>query len=98
MELPTVNETAAMLKVSPLTVRRHIAAGRLSAVRVGRAVRILRNALEQLITPMPKADSEEDETTIPLRRPITADDALWNIVGIIDDDGPLTFQRIFTAT
>jgi len=88
MELLTVNETAVMVKVSPPTVRLHIAAGRLSVVQVGRAVRIRRDALEQLITPMPKADSEEDETTVPLGRPITADDSLWNIVGIIDDDGP----------
>ena len=36
MELLTVDEVAQLLRVSPLTVRRHIASGRLPALKVGR--------------------------------------------------------------
>lgn len=38
--LLTVNEVAERLRIHPITVRRHIKAGRLRAVRVGRSVRI----------------------------------------------------------
>jgi excisionase family DNA binding protein len=38
--LLTVNEVAERLRLHPITVRRHIKAGRLRAVRVGRAVRV----------------------------------------------------------
>ncbi len=78
MDLLTVQETAALLKVSDGTVRRHVAAGRLPAVRVGRLIRIRREAVERFLEPV----------TSELWVPITADDPLWNIVGIIDDDGP----------
>ena len=40
MELLTVQETARLLKVAPITIRRSIANGRLPAVTVGRAVRV----------------------------------------------------------
>src|ERR1700730_5525261 len=52
MDLLTVRETAAILKVNPETVRRHIAAGLLPAVRIGRRVRIQREALEALPVPI----------------------------------------------
>jgi len=49
-QLLTVSATAARLALSPLTVRRLIAAGRLPAVRVGRrAVRVTENDLEALV-------------------------------------------------
>jgi excisionase family DNA binding protein len=35
MELLTIQETAQMLKVNPITIRRFIADGRLEAVRIG---------------------------------------------------------------
>ena len=38
--LLTVAEVAERLRLHPITVRRHIKAGRLRAVRVGRAVRV----------------------------------------------------------
>ena len=51
----TVRETADLLAVSPLTVRRRIAGGELAAVRVGAGrrspVRIPRGALDQLLRP-----------------------------------------------
>ena len=40
MEYLTVNEVAARLRVSDLTVRRWIWAGKLPAIRVGRILRI----------------------------------------------------------
>ena len=52
MELLTVQETAKLLKVSPITIRRYIKSGRLAAVKVGRAVRIRREAVEGLLTPI----------------------------------------------
>ena len=45
----TVVETARLLRVSAITVRRYIADGRLAAVRIGRNVRIDRSAVETLV-------------------------------------------------
>lgn len=81
MELLTVQETAQMLKLAPITVRRYIRSGRLPAVKVGRAIRVRREAVDSLLTPV-----------IPAGRPLTYEDSLWKIVGIAggegDDDGP----------
>jgi excisionase family DNA binding protein len=86
MELLTVREVAQELRVSPMTVRRHITAGRLSAVRVGRSIRIRRDAVERFTEPVAPAASRRHVVTEP--RPFTLDDPLWDIVGMIDDDGP----------
>jgi excisionase family DNA binding protein len=83
MELLTVQETAALLKVSDGTVRRHVATGRLPAVRVGRLIRIRREAVERFLAP----------GTPLLGTPITADDPLWNIVGIAPIDEPKDIAR-----
>lgn len=40
MELLTVYETAQILKVAPITVRRYIAYGKLAAVKAGKGVRV----------------------------------------------------------
>ena len=58
MELLTVRETAAILRVAPITVRRYIATGRLPAVRVGRNVRIDRDALPLALQPVSPARPE----------------------------------------
>ena len=52
MDLLTVDETAKLLKVAPVTVRRYIAAGRLPAVRVGRSVRVRRESVGALLKPV----------------------------------------------
>ena len=92
MELLTVKEVARELRVTPITVRRYIAAGRLAAVRVGRGVRIERGAVERfvgwvnpLVTP-----EDEDQDELMLGEPTHADDPLWGIIGIFDSgpDGP----------
>ncbi len=86
MELLTVREAAALLRVSQLTVRRYIAGGQIEAIRVGRGVRIEREALDQFLSPV-----------APSRQPaakrggaFTMNDALWNLAGIADSgpDGP----------
>jgi excisionase family DNA binding protein len=52
MELLTVAETAKLLKVNPMTVRRYIQDGRLPAVRVGRRVRVHKEAVEGFLAPI----------------------------------------------
>src|SRR5262245_6565579 len=87
MELYTVDETARLLRVSPITIRRYIASGELEAVRVGRGVRVHREAIERFVKPLaPQLDTDVPRRTIG--RPFTKDDPLWNIVGIGQSDGP----------
>ena len=76
MELLTVQETAQMLKVAPITIRRYISSGRLPAVKVGRAIRVHREDVDNLLTPV-----------VPEGRPLTHEDSLWQIVGMFDS-GP----------
>lgn len=77
MELLTVKETADMLRVSPVTIRRHIASGKLPAVRIGRAIRIERDAVSTLVEPV-----DPDLERLAQAKPTSADDPLWRIVGI----------------
>jgi len=49
--LLTVKEVAERLRVHPITVRRLIASGRLPAVRIGRAVRVRREDVENVGSP-----------------------------------------------
>lgn len=108
MEFFTIQETAAMLKVSPMTIRRYIASGKLPVVRVGRRVRIRPEAIEQFVEPVESGASEtapediedgiyeDDDGRVFLIyggqeqevRPLTFDDPLWDLVGMIKDDGP----------
>jgi excisionase family DNA binding protein len=52
VELLTVAETAQLLRVSPITVRRYISAGALPAHRVGRAIRLRRADVEDFLAPV----------------------------------------------
>jgi excisionase family DNA binding protein len=86
MELLTVQETARILRVTPITVRRYIAQGRLPAVRVGGGVRISKEAVEQL--PKPVEPSQSSNKNRQRRgKPITADDPLFRLIGIGSSDG-----------
>jgi excisionase family DNA binding protein len=87
MELLTVQETAALLRVSPVTVRRYIASRRLAAVRVGRGVRILKEDAENL--PL-SIEAETYSSSLKSRRkgPTSETDPLWNIVGVARSEGP----------
>jgi excisionase family DNA binding protein len=68
--LLTVAQVARRLQVHEITVRRHIKAGRLKALRVGRGLRVRGEDLEALIAPVkttgfrlpyPWPPSEEDK-------------------------------------
>lgn len=81
MELLTIRETAQVLKVSSITVRRYIADGRLPAVRVGKGIRVRKEAVDKLVTPVaPKPKG--DESDVHPEQTFTMDDPLWDIVGI----------------
>ena len=86
MDFYTVDETARMLKVSSMTVRRHISTGRLSAVRVGRSVRIERTAVDAFVQPL--VVPTDLHYVSPATEYLTFDDPLGGIVGMIHDDGP----------
>ena len=68
-------------------------------MRVGRAVRIRREAVEGLLTPVePMAPPSKwaTEQSAPVRKgqPTSEDDPLWNIVGMVQsDDGPRDVSR-----
>ena len=84
LELLTVDEAAKMLRISSVSVRRYVAAGRLPAVRVGRSVRINRMAIERFATPitpsLPATSAGEGHI-------FTFDSPLWDLVGAIEE-GP----------
>ncbi len=80
MEFLTVKETAQLLRVSPITVRRYIAAGQLAAERVGRGIRVRRKAIEEFVTPV--------EPDALLGKPTTDDDPLWEMIGTGTSESP----------
>jgi len=84
MELLTIRETAQVLKVNPITVRRYIAGGRLPAVKVGKGVRVRREAVERLLTPV----APQTKRPLPTGRVLTYDDPLWQLVGSATDARP----------
>lgn len=73
----TVREVAAIYNVHEMTVRRHIAAGRLRAVRVGRSIRVRPEDLTSYEEAQPRAQRGW--------RPITASDTLLKLIGIVSD-------------
>ena len=88
MELLTGNEAADQLRISPMTVRRHIAAGRLRALRIGRSIRISREAIERFAVPVAVEESRGQGADESQPRPFTLDDPLWGIVGMMKDGPP----------
>jgi excisionase family DNA binding protein len=68
MELLTVHETAKLLKVNPMTIRRYIAQGRLAAVRVGKGVRVSTEALDRFVTPVEPRPGTPAQGTRPGRQ------------------------------
>jgi excisionase family DNA binding protein len=89
MELLTVAETAEALKVTTITIRRYIADGRLPAVRVGKGVRVRKEAVDQLLTPIePKRGGAAKNNATPAGHPLTYEDPLWQLVGSAVDAPP----------
>lgn len=82
LHLLTVRETAYLLRVNPITVRRYIADGRLTAVRVGKGVRVSKEAIDQFLAPIEPSRVRNRNSRIPRGKPFTTDDSLWHIVGL----------------
>lgn len=87
MELLTIPEAAQVMRVSPITVRRHIAQGEIEAVRVGRGVRISKESLERFIKPVTPA-KRHPGSPAPRGRALRYDDPLWRLVGSVTDARP----------
>jgi excisionase family DNA binding protein len=79
-EFLTVAEVARECRIHPITVRRHIAAGQLKAVRIGRSVRVRREDLENYLSHDVTRYPRQIRTGI-----ITGDDPLFQMIGIVDD-------------
>jgi excisionase family DNA binding protein len=95
MELLTIDDTAQMLRVSSVTVRRFIAAGRLPAVKIGRCVQVSKDALDQFVQPRGMDASRYRNPTRRSQpgRPMTADDPLSRLVGSVTDAPPTDSSR-----
>lgn len=87
MELLTVDEAAQRLKLSAVTIRRHIARGDLAAVRVGRRIRVSQDAIEHFQKPVAPTIGRPKQPKIEWK-PLTEDDPLLSIIGIDKSDGP----------
>src|SRR5215471_18442110 len=87
MEYMTVQEAALLLKVAPITIRRYIAQGKLPAVKVGKGVRVKKEAVDQLPTAV---EPEAPGPRMPARKPkaFAMDDPLWSVVGLGESTGP----------
>lgn len=92
MDLLTLQETARLLRVTPITVRRYIAAGRLPAMKVGKGVRVERQAVEQLLAPVGPASDGPDRPVLA-GQPLTYDDPLWELVGSASSAEPTDASR-----
>ncbi|HEY7066305.1 MAG TPA: helix-turn-helix domain-containing protein [Chloroflexota bacterium] len=87
MELLTVQETADLLKVSTVTVRRFIADGRLPARKVGRAVRVDKADAERVAKPIAaKSRTPRRGSRNGRRAETSAVAALRELVGIAGYD------------
>ena len=81
-----------MLRVSPLTIRRFIAAGRLSAVKAGKGARVRKESVEEFISPIEPTGAETEKGTLK-GRPLTRDDALRKLVGSAASAEPTDASR-----
>ncbi len=87
VELLTIQETAQMLRVTPITVRRFIADGRLPAVKVGKGVRVRRGAVDGLVAPV-TPQTRQARKRAPAGHPLTYEHPLWKLVGSATDAPP----------
>jgi excisionase family DNA binding protein len=81
-----VNQSAFILKVHPLTVRRYINEGKLKAVRIGGAVRIKESDLQNFNTEF--TPYQRKESNYPFRvtkptnnKPFTTEDPILRLKG-----------------
>ena len=80
-EYMTVQEIADRCRVHPATIRRHIAAGRLKAVRIGRRVRVKAEDLERYLS---QNGSGSDRAKGVQDFDLTLNEALDGLIGMID--------------
>ena len=73
MDLLTVQETAQMLRVHPMTVRRYISSGRLTAVRIGRRIRVPLEAVGRLAKPVDPREHAGPVKPFVFKRPSAAE-------------------------
>lgn len=79
-ELLTIKEVATAYRVHEMTVRRHIATGRLRAVRVGRGMRVRRDEMESYLEAQEVSRSDDELAGALL---LASDDALFGLVGAV---------------
>lgn len=84
-ELLTVRDVAMLCHLHEVTVRRHIAAGRLPSVRVGGGVRVRREDLETFITPRVSPDDDSAR--------FGPDDPLFGLVGLVNDEPYVSAEK-----
>lgn len=77
-ELLTVHDVANVCRLHEVTVRRHIASGRLRLVRVGKGVRVRPEDLESYLQQPAALGAERG---LPAK-----DDPLFDIIGMISDE------------
>jgi excisionase family DNA binding protein len=83
-DLLTVADVARLCHLHEVTVRRHIAAGRLVSVRVGGGVRVRREDLEAFIKPRSAStDGLNREGAAPA---FSSDDPLFGLIGTVHDE------------
>ena len=92
MELLTVDETAQVLKVSRVTVRRFISRGELRFVQIGRQRRIEREEVERFVrgNSHPIDDVPDEVRDAP---PLMPDDPILGLIGIGKSEGPGVVAR-----
>lgn len=91
MDLLTVREAAAMLRVSQVTLRRYVASGKLPAVRVGRNVRIEREAAADFAVPTDVSSQQghvDELAHLVPKLGFAPESTIWRLAGFIKDDGP----------
>jgi len=79
-QLLTVAEVARICRVHEITIRRHIAQGRLRSIRVGRQIRVPADAIDEYQEP----SEEELARRYP---PPNEDDPFWKLIGSVHSPG-----------
>ena len=81
--LLNVKQTAFILKVHPLTIRRYIKEGKLKAVRAGGNIRIKESSLAEFNKDFSSTPSKKQtvKTTLTFSKVFTIDDPLFRLRG-----------------
>ena len=67
-ELLSIQEVAQITGLHEITIRRYVRSGELEAVRIGRRIRVRREAVDRLMKPMhpgPELEPAVSERTLP---------------------------------